>query len=140
MTDRVLLAGKVAHIDDGAVIVNRGTKDGVTYGMTFAIGETVAVSDPDSGEHLGNIDPRPRVRVSTAGDRLAVCHPVGRSPIRVSIGQKATVVQDAPPPIPDPGTNINVDVGSYSPLWVFAPVITVVVLALVVVLMIQVLA
>lgn len=65
MSARGPVRGKVARVlNTREVVINRGTADGVTKGMTFAILDPnlEQVVDPDSGDVLGSVE-RPKVLV-----------------------------------------------------------------------------
>jgi hypothetical protein len=70
------IKGRVAEIlNSRELVINRGSKDGVTVGMKFAIlepkGENIV--DPETEEPLGSVHrPKVEVRVESVQDRLAV--------------------------------------------------------------------
>jgi hypothetical protein len=76
MSGRQPIRGKVARIlNTREVVINRGIKDGVTRGMTFAILDpnVADVTDPDTGEVLGTVErPKVHVRAVEVADRLTV--------------------------------------------------------------------
>ena len=70
------IEGKVAKIvDDRTVVINRGSKDGVSENMTFAIvARGDEVTDPDSGESLGAWEVvKGQVKVTHVQEKLSVC-------------------------------------------------------------------
>lgn len=122
MADRVLLACKVAAVVDSLIVLNRGADDGVEIGMTFALGSVVPIHDPDTEEHLGDVDQRPRLQVAGIRPHIAVCYSVGVRPVQASIGEIATVVIDSkptppPPPVPDFGSSYHADRGGTVGFW-----------------------
>ena len=70
------LRGKVARVlNEREVAINRGSNDGVEFGMEFNIlnSETQEIKDPDTGETLGHLErAKIPVRVTSVYDRLAV--------------------------------------------------------------------
>ena len=57
------LEGKVAQIlNDRELVINRGSNDGVEFGMKFKIVESLTILDPDTSEELGSIE-RENIRV-----------------------------------------------------------------------------
>jgi hypothetical protein len=50
--EKIPWEGSVVLAKDDRVIVNRGTRDGVTVGMQFKVGSVEELVDPDSGEVL----------------------------------------------------------------------------------------
>lgn len=119
---RALLAGKVAVVMGDAVVINRGEDDGVTYGMTFAIGTAVTtVLDPDTQEQLGAVDQRPQVVVTYLRPRFCVCYP-RTGPVGALVGDVATItLPPEPPPVPD--IHVSAEVGSGDRPWWMVPLI-----------------
>lgn len=63
------IEGKVAHIvNNTTAIINRGSKDDVRIGDTFAVlaEEVDQIKDPDSGEILGEL-PLEKIRLKVTG-------------------------------------------------------------------------
>ena len=66
--------GTVVKVDKERIIVNRGTRDGVTVGTEFIVGESDILRDPDTGEVLDEvIHERARIKVVTVSERTSVC-------------------------------------------------------------------
>jgi hypothetical protein len=66
--------GSVVKVEAKRVIINRGTREGVTQGDEFVVGESEILRDPDTGETLDEVvHERARIRVDRVGDRTAVC-------------------------------------------------------------------
>jgi curli biogenesis system outer membrane secretion channel CsgG len=66
-------SGTVVMIKGGKVYVNRGTREGVSVGQTFTVGEVEVLRDPDTGEvldesmtHIANL------RVSQVKEKLSI--------------------------------------------------------------------
>jgi curli biogenesis system outer membrane secretion channel CsgG len=66
--------GSVVRIDGSTIYVNRGSRDGVIPGQTFAVGEIEIVRDPDSGEVLlQEVREVARLSVTRVEPKLSVC-------------------------------------------------------------------
>lgn len=66
--------GSVALIKDGQVYINRGSREGVTTGQVFAVGEPEVIRDPDTGEVLDeSMSEVARIRVDSVKEKLAIC-------------------------------------------------------------------
>src|SRR5207253_2762071 len=56
--------GTVVRVDKDRIIVNRGSRDGVSAGTEFIVGESEILRDPDTGEVLDEvIHERARIKV-----------------------------------------------------------------------------
>jgi hypothetical protein len=61
-----LIKGAVADIlNEREVVLNIGSRDGVKKGMRFGILDNLEyeIKDPITGESLGNLPPRPKIRI-----------------------------------------------------------------------------
>jgi curli biogenesis system outer membrane secretion channel CsgG len=66
--------GTVVKVDKDRIIVNRGSREGVTAGDEFIVGESELLRDPDTGEVLDEVvHERARIRVIQVNERTAVC-------------------------------------------------------------------
>ncbi len=66
--------GTVVKVDKDKIIVNRGSREGVSAGDEFIVGESELLRDPDTGEVLDEIvHERARIKVIQVTDRTAVC-------------------------------------------------------------------
>ncbi|MDQ3282189.1 MAG: hypothetical protein M3Q69_12340 [Acidobacteriota bacterium] len=75
--------GTVIKVDKERVIVNRGSREGVSSGDEFIVGESEILRDPDTGEVLDEfVKERARLKVVQVGDKTAIC-----SVVSGSIGQ-----------------------------------------------------
>ncbi|HOX07149.1 MAG TPA: hypothetical protein PK280_12165, partial [Planctomycetota bacterium] len=75
------IEGQVARIlDESALIVNRGAKDGVTQGMRFAVLVQVEdVIDPETKKSLGKWElVKGEILASHVQDSMSICAPVPR--------------------------------------------------------------
>ena len=66
--------GTVVQSVNGKVYLNRGTREGVTVGQTFVVGDAEVVRDPDSGEVLDStMKEVARLEVSQVKEKLSIC-------------------------------------------------------------------
>jgi curli biogenesis system outer membrane secretion channel CsgG len=66
--------GSVVLTKDGKVYVNRGTREGVSVGQTFTVGEVEVLRDPDTGEVLDeSMTEVARLTVSQVKEKLSIC-------------------------------------------------------------------
>jgi hypothetical protein len=72
------IEGQIARIiDEGALIVNRGAKDGVTAGTRFAVFVQVEdVVDPETGKSLGKWElVKGEIQARHVQESMAICAP-----------------------------------------------------------------
>jgi curli biogenesis system outer membrane secretion channel CsgG len=66
--------GSVAQVAGGKVYINRGSRDGVTPGQTFVVGQANVIRDPDTGEVLDQtVKEVARLQVSQVKEKLSIC-------------------------------------------------------------------
>jgi curli biogenesis system outer membrane secretion channel CsgG len=66
--------GSVAQVAGGKVYINRGSRDGVTAGQTFVVGQADVIRDPDTGEVLDQtVKEVARLQVSQVKEKLSIC-------------------------------------------------------------------
>ncbi|MBV9476829.1 MAG: hypothetical protein JO315_12215 [Acidobacteria bacterium] len=66
--------GSVVKVDKDRIIVNRGSREGVSAGDEFIVGESEILRDPDTGEVLDEVvHERARIKVIQVNERTAVC-------------------------------------------------------------------
>jgi curli biogenesis system outer membrane secretion channel CsgG len=66
--------GTVVDVQNGRVIINRGTREGVVADQAFVVGEASVLRDPDTGEVLDEyLDEVARLKVSQVRERIAIC-------------------------------------------------------------------
>ena len=71
---RIPWSGTVVQSGNGKVYVNRGSREGVSVGQSFVVGEADVIRDPDSGEVLDtNIKEVARLEVSQVKEKLSIC-------------------------------------------------------------------
>ncbi len=78
--DQVQWTGTVVK-SGSKIIVNRGTREGVTAGMTFKVGESEEIRDPDTGELLyTDITELAVIRVIDVKEKISICDLVSGTP------------------------------------------------------------
>ncbi len=66
--------GTVAQVAGGKVYVNRGTREGVSVGQKFVVGEANVVRDPDTGEILDqSVNQIAQLEVAQVKEKLSIC-------------------------------------------------------------------
>ena len=66
--------GSVVMVKDGQVYINRGSREGVAAGQTFAVGDVEVIRDPDTGETLDqSMTEVARLQVSQVKEKLSIC-------------------------------------------------------------------
>jgi len=67
-------SGSVAQVAGGKVYVNRGSREGVSDGQEFVVGEANVVRDPDTGEVLdSSVKEVARLQVTAVKEKLSIC-------------------------------------------------------------------
>jgi curli biogenesis system outer membrane secretion channel CsgG len=83
MLDEVPWTGSVILVKGSKIYINRGSREGVTVGQTFDVGESTILRDPDTGEVLDeSIESVGTVRVVKVKEKIAICDVVTGSGIR----------------------------------------------------------
>jgi len=66
-------SGTVVQVASGKIYINRGTREGVTSGQQFIIGNAEIIRDPDSGEVLDtNVTEIARIEVTEVKEKLSI--------------------------------------------------------------------
>jgi len=66
--------GTVALTKNGKVYVNRGTREGVSSGQSFVVGEVDVIRDPETGEVLDeSMNEVARLQVDSVKEKLSIC-------------------------------------------------------------------
>jgi hypothetical protein len=82
------IRGQVARVlNTRELAINRGSADGVTEGMRFAVLDTAAegIRDPETGEDIGSVyRTKVRVEVVVVKDRFSIARTYGKR--RVNVG------------------------------------------------------
>lgn len=73
-------SGSVVMVKSGKVYINRGSREGVTSGQEFTVGESEVIRDPDTGEVLDeSITEIARLRATSVKEKLTICDVVSGS-------------------------------------------------------------
>jgi curli biogenesis system outer membrane secretion channel CsgG len=79
--------GSVVLTKNGKVYINRGSREGVTVGDTFSVGEVEVLRDPDTGEVLDeSMTEFARLEVDQVKEKLSICSVVSGDAGRVAKG------------------------------------------------------
>jgi len=79
--------GSVVLIKNGKVYVNRGTREGVSVGQHFSVGEVEVLRDPDTGEVLDeSMTEFAQLKVDQVKEKLSICSVVSGDASAVSKG------------------------------------------------------
>ncbi len=66
--------GSVVLVKGGKVYINRGEREGVQKGQSFAVGKAEEIRDPDTGELLDeSLDVAGKIEVVTVKKKLSIC-------------------------------------------------------------------
>jgi len=69
--------GTVVKVDKDRITINRGSREGVSAGDEFIVGESEILRDPDTGEVLDEVlHERARIKVVSVSERTSVCNVV----------------------------------------------------------------
>ena len=81
--------GAVVMVKDGQVYINRGSREGVAAGQTFAVGDVEVIRDPDTGEVLDeDMTELCQIQASEVKEKLTVCTVVDGDASAVEKGMK----------------------------------------------------
>lgn len=65
--------GSVVLVKEGKIYINRGSREGVTVGQTFTVGEVEVIRDPDTGEVLDeSMTEMARISVDQVKEKLSI--------------------------------------------------------------------
>jgi hypothetical protein len=82
-------SGSVVMVKGGKVYLNRGTREGVTVGQTFSVGQVDVLRDPDTGEILDeSMTEVARLTVSQVKEKLSIADVTSGSASAVTKGMK----------------------------------------------------
>jgi curli biogenesis system outer membrane secretion channel CsgG len=82
MLDEVPWTGSVILVKGSKVYINRGTREGVSVGQTFDVGEATVLRDPDTGEVLDqSMESVGTIRAAKVKEKIAICDVVTGSGI-----------------------------------------------------------
>ncbi|HUK11987.1 MAG TPA: CsgG/HfaB family protein [Thermoanaerobaculaceae bacterium] len=84
-------SGTVAQVAGGKVYVNRGSREGVSAGQVFVVGEANVVRDPDTGEVLdSSVKEIAKLQVSQVKEKLSICTVTSGNAAAVKRGMMVT--------------------------------------------------
>lgn len=70
---KITWRGNVVMVRDGNVYINRGSREGVTEGMTFVVGTAEALRDPSTGEVLDvSFNTLANITVNSVREKIAI--------------------------------------------------------------------
>ncbi len=80
--------GSVIMVKSGQVYINRGSREGVSAGQEFVVGEMEVIRDPDTGEVLDeSVSEIARLKAVTVKEKLTICDVVSGSAGAIEKGQ-----------------------------------------------------
>ena len=108
-------SGSVVMTKGGKVYINRGSREGVTVGDTFSVGEVEVLRDPDTGEVLDeSMTEFARLKVDQVKEKLSICTVTSGDAGRVAKGMKSS------PIVRQRSTNHNTTTATARPApWLF---------------------
>jgi curli biogenesis system outer membrane secretion channel CsgG len=66
--------GTVVSANAGKIIINRGTREGVSEGQSFAVGAVEEVTDPDTGDVLDRtVNKVATIQAKTVKEKISIC-------------------------------------------------------------------
>jgi curli biogenesis system outer membrane secretion channel CsgG len=75
--DKIPWEGKIASAKDGKIIINRGSREGVTEGMVFDVGKVEKIKDEDTGETLDtSLTKVGKIKAATVKEKVTICEAV----------------------------------------------------------------
>jgi len=81
--DDIPWSGQVILAKKGKVYINRGSREGVSVGDVFNVGEETILRDPDTGEVLdSDLDIVGKIKVVKVKEKIAVCKVISGSDIQ----------------------------------------------------------
>ncbi|MEL7635560.1 MULTISPECIES: CsgG/HfaB family protein [Sporomusa] len=81
--------GTVFRVNGDNIYINRGSREGVVVGQTFAVGHSDIIRDPDTGEVLDEmVNEVARIRVVSIKEKLAVCQVISGNPGAIAVNMK----------------------------------------------------
>lgn len=82
-------SGSVVMTKGGKVYINRGSREGVSIGDSFSVGEVEVLRDPDTGEVLDeSMTEYARLKVDQVKEKLSICSVTAGDAGRVAKGMK----------------------------------------------------
>jgi len=72
--DKIPWEGTVVSSKSGKIIINRGSREGVSEGQIFAVGKSEETRDPDTGEVLDrSVAKAGKIKVTTVKEKISIC-------------------------------------------------------------------
>lgn len=84
---KVQWRGAVVMVKDGQVYINRGSREGVTAGQVFLVGQADIIRDPSTGEVLDqSVNEVARIQVVTVREKLSICEVINGNSSSITQG------------------------------------------------------
>ena len=84
---KITWRGNVMLVRDGNVYINRGSREGVTEGMSFVVGTAEALRDPGTGEVLDvSFTPVANLTVNQVKEKISIASVSGGNPEQIEKG------------------------------------------------------
>lgn len=84
---KITWRGNVVLVKDGNVYINRGTREGVTEGMSFVVGTAEALRDPSTGEVLDvSFEQVANITVNSVKEKIAIASVTNGQSDKISKG------------------------------------------------------
>ena len=72
--DKLPWEGTVVSAKNGKIIINRGSREGVSEGMSFVVGKLEVTTDPDTGETLdSSVSKVGKIKATTVKEKISIC-------------------------------------------------------------------
>ena len=72
--DKIPWEGSVVSAKSGKIIINRGSREGVTEGQTFIVGKVEITTDPDTGEELDrSVEKAGTIVAKSVKEKISIC-------------------------------------------------------------------
>lgn len=72
--DKIPWEATVVSSKSGKVIINRGSREGVSEGQVFAVGKAEITRDPDTGEVLdSSVEKVAKIKATTVKEKISIC-------------------------------------------------------------------
>lgn len=94
--DKIEWTGAITSLkDDGSVVINRGEREGVALGQTFAVGTCESMDDPETGEFLGFDKTQVALlRVKKIQEKYSICELVEQSKTQLEKGMSIWIAEN----------------------------------------------
>ena len=72
--DKIPWEGTVVSAKSGKIIINRGSREGVSEGQVFVVGKLETTTDPDTGEVLdSSVNKIGKIKANTVKEKISIC-------------------------------------------------------------------